>query len=76
MTAEDRIYIEDGTGRQIASPEDSRTGGSIMLKGHDAARWREANPDKVIAEPKKKAAAKSEDKAVDGPTETKAKTKE
>ncbi len=73
MTAEDRIYIEDGTGRQIASPEDSRTGGSIMLKGNDAARWREANPDKILAA---KAAAKSEDKAVDGPRNTKAKTKE
>lgn len=67
MTAEDRIYIEDGTGRQIASPEDSRTGGSIMLKGNDAARWREANPDKILSEPKAKAAAKTEDKAVKGP---------
>jgi hypothetical protein len=59
----DAIYIEDGTGRQLAAPEDSRTGGSIVLKGNDASRWREANPDKVLA----KEAAKTEDKAVAGP---------
>lgn len=56
----DRIYIDDVTGRQIASPDDATNGGSFSLKGDDADRWLKANPDRALRIAK--AEEKSEDK--------------
>ncbi len=62
-----RIYIDDVTGNQIASPADARNGGSRQLQGVDADAWLKANPDRAIKDDGKaeaKEASKGEDKAV------------
>lgn len=64
MADSDRIYIDDATGKQIASPEDATNGGSVSLKGDDAKAWLKANAAKALpkADAEEKAAAKSENK--------------
>lgn len=60
-----RVYIDDATGNQIASPADARNGGSRQLQGEDAKRWLAENPDRVLVtkDPATKEADKAEDKA-------------
>lgn len=42
------IYIDDATGKQIASAEEARTGGARILRGPDADTWLAANADKAL----------------------------
>lgn len=58
------IYIDDATGKQIASAEDARTGGARILRGQEADAWLSDNADKAL--PKK-----AEEKAETQPAETK-----
>lgn len=70
-----RVYIDDASGKQIASPNDATNGGSRQLQGDEAKRWLKENPDlalKSTARPEDKAADKPEDKSV-GKSETKSK---
>jgi len=70
MAQEDRIYIDDVTGKQLKSADDATNGGARMLHGADAENWLAANKDKAIgakavapAEPEAKAVAPAENKA-------------
>lgn len=65
------IYIDDVTGRQIASPADARNGGSRTLRDADAERWLRDNPDLVLGE---KQTASAEEKAQE-PTANKARAR-
>lgn len=64
-----RIWVDDVTGRQLASPEDATNGGSRQLQGVDALKWLDANPAKALTATKEapkaanKAMPKSENKA-------------
>lgn len=64
-----RIWVDDVTGNQLASPEDATNGGSRQIHGVDAQRWLDANPSKALQEAKEapkaanKALPKSENKA-------------
>lgn len=70
----ERIHIDDRTGKRIASPDDATNGGSYSLKGKEMRDWLEAHPDqRELAEPKTegKAVEQGANKAVKAPTETK-----
>lgn len=64
-----RIWVDDVTGKQLASPDDATNGGSRQLRDADAQRWLAENPSRALqeakeaAKPANKALPKSENKA-------------